>query len=40
MPSCNRPMSFVLKVYVRDIKAYEQLMEKISRIPVVKTFKP
>jgi Lrp/AsnC family leucine-responsive transcriptional regulator len=26
-------------VYVRDIKSYEQLiMEKISRIPVVKTF--
>ena len=30
---------FVLKVYVSNIKAYEQLiMEKISRIPVVKTF--
>jgi Lrp/AsnC family leucine-responsive transcriptional regulator len=30
---------FLLKVYVRDIKLYEQLiMEKISRIPVVKTF--
>jgi Lrp/AsnC family leucine-responsive transcriptional regulator len=30
---------FLLKVYVHDIKQYEQLiMEKISRIPVVKTF--
>ena len=30
---------FLLKVYVKDIKSYEQLiMEKISRIPVVKTF--
>ncbi|MBS7565203.1 Lrp/AsnC family transcriptional regulator [Mucilaginibacter sp. Bleaf8] len=30
---------FLLKVYVRNIKLYEQLiMEKISRIPVVKTF--
>ena len=30
---------FLLKVYVRDIKLYEQLiMDKISRIPVVKTF--
>jgi Lrp/AsnC family leucine-responsive transcriptional regulator len=30
---------FLLKVYVRDIKSYEQLiMEKISRITVVKTF--
>ena len=30
---------FLLKVYVRNIKAYEQLiMEKISRIGVVKTF--
>ncbi len=30
---------FLLKVYVSNIKAYEQLiMEKISRIPVVKTF--
>jgi Lrp/AsnC family leucine-responsive transcriptional regulator len=30
---------FLLKVYVKDIKAYEQLiMEKISRISVVKTF--
>jgi Lrp/AsnC family leucine-responsive transcriptional regulator len=30
---------FLLKVYVRDIKSYEQLiMEKISRISVVKTF--
>ena len=30
---------FVLKVYVRDIKSYEQLiMEKISRISAVKTF--
>jgi len=30
---------FLLKVYVKDIKAYEQLiMQKISRISVVKTF--
>jgi len=30
---------FLLKVYVKDIKAYEQLiMQKISRIIVVKTF--
>jgi Lrp/AsnC family leucine-responsive transcriptional regulator len=30
---------FLLKVYVNDIKAYERLiMEKISRISVVKTF--
>ncbi len=30
---------FVLKIYVRDIKAYEKLiMDKISRIRVVKTF--
>ena len=30
---------FVLKIYVKDIKAYEKLiMEKISRIRVVKTF--
>lgn len=30
---------FVLKIYVKDIKAYETLiMEKISRIRVVKTF--
>lgn len=30
---------FLLKVYVKDIKAYEQLiMQKISRITVVKTF--
>ncbi len=30
---------FLLKVYVRDIKSYEQLiMEKISRISVVKSF--
>ncbi len=30
---------FMLKVYVRDIKAYERLiMEKISKIPYVKTF--
>ena len=30
---------FLLKVYVRDIKLYEQLiMDKITRIPVVKTF--
>ena len=30
---------FLLKVYVSNIKSYEQLiMEKISRIPVVKTF--
>ena len=30
---------FLLKVYVRDIKSYEQLiMEKISKISVVKTF--
>jgi len=30
---------FLLKVYVRDIKSYEKLiMEKISRISVVKTF--
>jgi DNA-binding Lrp family transcriptional regulator len=29
----------LLKVYVKDIKSYEQLiMEKISRITVVKTF--
>jgi len=30
---------FILKVYVKDIKAYETLiMEKISKIPYVKTF--
>ena len=30
---------FILKVYVKDIKAYEQLiMDKISKISVVKTF--
>lgn len=30
---------FLLKVYVKDIKSYEQLiMQKISRISVVKTF--
>lgn len=30
---------FILKVYVKDIKAYERLiMEKISKIPYVKTF--
>ncbi len=30
---------FILKVYVKDIKAYEGLiMEKISKIPFVKTF--
>lgn len=30
---------FLLKVYVKDIKAYERLiMEKISKISVVKTF--
>ncbi|ADY52535.1 transcriptional regulator, AsnC family [Pseudopedobacter saltans DSM 12145] len=30
---------FILKVYVKDIKAYEQLiMNKISKISVVKTF--
>jgi Lrp/AsnC family leucine-responsive transcriptional regulator len=30
---------FLLKAYVKDIKTYEQLsMQKISRIPVVKTF--
>jgi len=30
---------FLLKVYVHNIKEYEQLiMDKISRIPVVKTF--
>ncbi len=30
---------FLLKVYVKDIKAYERLiMDKISRITVVKTF--
>ncbi|WP_374163487.1 Lrp/AsnC family transcriptional regulator [Arcticibacter sp. MXS-1] len=30
---------FVLKIYVKDIKAYEKLiMEKISKIRVVKTF--
>lgn len=30
---------FILKVYVKDIKSYERLiMEKISRIPYVKTF--
>lgn len=30
---------FILKVYVKDIKAYEaMIMEKISKIPVVKTF--
>ncbi len=33
------PCDFILKVYVRDIKAYETLiMEKISKIPYVKTF--
>lgn len=30
---------FILKIYVRDIKAYEKLiMEKISKISVIKTF--
>jgi len=30
---------FILKVYVKDIKSYERLiMEKISKIPYVKTF--
>jgi len=30
---------FMLKVYVRDIKAYESvIMDKISKIPFVKTF--
>lgn len=30
---------FILKVYVKDIKAYESvIMEKISKIPYVKTF--
>src|SRR3546814_19125669 len=30
---------FILKVYVKDIKAYKTLiMEKISKIPYVKTF--
>lgn len=30
---------FLLKVYVKDMKAYERLiMEKISKISVVKTF--
>jgi Lrp/AsnC family leucine-responsive transcriptional regulator len=30
---------FILKIYVRDIKAYERLiMEKISKISVIKTF--
>lgn len=30
---------FILKVYVKDIKAYENLiMEKISKVPFVKTF--
>lgn len=30
---------FILKVYVKDIKAYEAvIMEKISKIPYVKTF--
>lgn len=30
---------FILKVYVKDIKAYETvIMEKISKIPYVKTF--
>jgi len=30
---------FILKIYVKDIKAYELLiMEKISRISVIKTF--
>lgn len=30
---------FILKVYVKDIKSYERLiMEKISKIPFVKTF--
>ena len=30
---------FLLKIYVKDIKSYEQLiMQKISRITVVKTF--
>ena len=33
------PFDFILKVYVKDIKAYETLiMEKISKIPYVKTF--
>lgn len=33
------PFDFMLKVYVKDIKAYETLiMEKISKISVVKTF--
>ena len=30
---------FILKIYVKDIKAYERLiMDKISRISVIKTF--
>lgn len=30
---------FILKVYVKDIKAYEAvIMEKVSKIPYVKTF--
>jgi Lrp/AsnC family transcriptional regulator, leucine-responsive regulatory protein len=30
---------FILKIYVKDIKAYEKLiMEKISKISVIKTF--
>lgn len=30
---------FILKIYVKDIKAYERLiMEKISKISVIKTF--
>ncbi|MNJ80179.1 Leucine-responsive regulatory protein [compost metagenome] len=30
---------FILKVYVKDIKAYEGvIMEKIAKIPFVKTF--
>lgn len=33
------PCDFILKVYVKDIKAYEALiMEKISKISVLKTF--
>ena len=33
------PCDFLLKVYVKDIKAYEKLiMEKISRISTVKSF--
>ncbi|WP_028298075.1 Lrp/AsnC family transcriptional regulator [Olivibacter sitiensis] len=33
------PCDFILKAYVKDIKGYEKLiMEKISKIPYVKTF--